>query len=170
MTRVAARAALALSIVIGHEPSALAQTFSQRGFVETDLVLYPQVTNRDTTRAVAEALARYEPSWRPLPWLRLNGSFDARMATHDQVERAWNVRWWDRTIPRPALAVRRFEAVVTRNGLTVDLGKQFIRWGRADILNPTDRFAPRDYLEVTDTEFLGVTGIRMTYRAGRRDH
>ena len=42
-------------------------------------------------------------------------------------------------------------------------GKQPVRWGKTDILVPTDRFAPRDYLEVTDNDFLGVTGARVLY-------
>src|SRR5205814_6544001 len=33
-------------------------------------------------------------------------------------------------------------------------------WGKADIINPTDRFAPRDFLNVVDSEFLAVTGVR----------
>ncbi|MGH9630300.1 MAG: hypothetical protein ACRD7E_18450, partial [Bryobacteraceae bacterium] len=45
-------------------------------------------------------------------------------------------------------------------------GKQFIRWGKADILNPTDRFAPRDFLSVVDTDFLGVTAARLAYESG----
>jgi hypothetical protein len=43
------------------------------------------------------------------------------------------------------------------------LGKQFIRWGKADILNPTDRFAPQDYLSVVDSDFLAITAARATY-------
>jgi hypothetical protein len=46
------------------------------------------------------------------------------------------------------------------------VGKQFIRWARADILNPTDRFAPRDFLNVVDTEFLPVTAARPALRLG----
>ena len=45
-------------------------------------------------------------------------------------------------------------------------GKQFVRWGKADVLNPTDRFAPRDLLEVVDNDFLGVTAVRATYERG----
>jgi hypothetical protein len=48
----------------------------------------------------------------------------------------------------------------------LDLGKQFIRWGKTDIVTPTDRFAPRDFLNVIDTEFLPVTGVRGGIRAG----
>ena len=37
-----------------------------------------------------------------------------------------------------------------------------MRWGKTDILNPTDRFAPRDYMTVVDSEFLAVTAARFT--------
>ena len=49
----------------------------------------------------------------------------------------------------------------------MELGRQFIRWGKADILNPTDRFAPKDYLSsVVSSDFLGVTAARVTYESG----
>ena len=55
------------------------------------------------------------------------------------------------------LAVRRLSATYTRGKLTVEAGKQFIRWGKTDVLNPTDRFAPRDFVNVVDNEFLAIT-------------
>jgi hypothetical protein len=51
-------------------------------------------------------------------------------------------------------------------GLTIEAGKQFVRWGKTDLVNPTDRFAPRDFLTVVDNEFLGITAIRATYERG----
>ena len=54
----------------------------------------------------------------------------------------------------------------TRGPLTLDLGKQFIRWGKTDIVNPTDRFAPRDFLNVVDNDFLAVTGARGVVQIG----
>jgi hypothetical protein len=50
--------------------------------------------------------------------------------------------------------------------LTVEAGKQLVRWGRTDIVNPTDRFAPRDFLTVVNSEFLGVDAVRGTYERG----
>jgi hypothetical protein len=50
--------------------------------------------------------------------------------------------------------------------VSLDIGKQFIRWGRADILSPVDRFAPRDFVNVLDSEFLPVVGARAAVRAG----
>jgi hypothetical protein len=66
------------------------------------------------------------------------------------------------------LAARRLSALAARGGLTVEAGKQFVRWGKTDVLTPTDRFAPRDYLEVVVNDFLPVTAVRATYeRSGR---
>src|SRR5262249_19943950 len=42
----------------------------------------------------------------------------------------------------------------------------FIRWGKTDILTPTDRFAPRDFVNVVDTELLGVTSVRGVVQTG----
>ena len=87
--------------------------------------------------------------------------------THDQVEDSWRVDISDRGMLRPRCRSAGSPATLTRGPFTVDVGKQFIRWGKTDIVTPTDRFAPRDFLNVIDTEFLAVTGARGG-RAGRR--
>ncbi len=142
---------------------ARAQNFTYRGYLETRLTLYPQAASNDRGRAVSEAVLRWEASWAPSPALRLFGSFDARADTHRQVERRWQLRWQDRGLERPAFAVRRLSASYQRGPLTAELGKRLLRWGRTDILNPTDRFAPRDYLSVVDTDLLGVTAARVAF-------
>jgi hypothetical protein len=142
------------------------QTFTQRGFLETRATLYPQTAPGDSGRLVADALWRWEASWSPHPSLRLHGSFDARTDTHRQVERQWRVDWRDRRSLRPAFSLRRASVHWHRGPVTIEVGKQFIRWGKADILNPTDRFAPRDYLSVTDNEFLAVGAVRTTFEHG----
>lgn len=144
---------------------AAAQTFTSRGFIDGRVFLYPQSAPNDPTNVVGEALARYEPSWKPESWLHVNAAFDARIDTHDQVERRWFVDWEDRGIQRPPFSVRRLSGVLSRGPLTIEVGKQFIRWGKADVLNPTDRFAPRDFLSVVDNDFLGVTAARGTYES-----
>ena len=143
-----------------------AQTFAQRGFFETHFLAYPQTAPNDSGRAVGEALLRYEATWKPWSGWRFAGEVDARADTHRQVERAWDLSWQDRDRRRPAFAVRRLSATYRRGPLTFEAGKQFIRWGKTDILNPTDRFAPRDYLEVVDNDFLGVTAARLTFEKG----
>ncbi len=145
--------------------TALGQDFSQRGFVETRLDFYPQTASNDSGRLVGSALLRWEPAYRFSSAFRLSASFDARTDSHRQVERSLRLDWRDRDIERPAFSIRRLSAIYHRGPFTVEAGRQFIRWGKTDILNPTDRFAPKDFLSVTNTDFLGVTGARVTWEA-----
>ena len=138
-----------------------AQDVTQKGFADFKAVAYPQTTTVDPTQLVGEALLRYEVSARPAGWLKLDGGIDGRADTHDQT--AWDgLDWSDRTVQRPALGVRRLNAIVSRGLVTFSVGKQFVRWGKTDTMNPTDRFAPRDFLAVFDNEYLAVTSARLT--------
>jgi hypothetical protein len=143
-----------------------AQRLTHRGFLDVRAVAYPQTNGADDERAGLEALARSEAAWDAATWLRVAGALDVRADTRGLVDGEWDIDWQDRGLKRPSLSVRRLQATLARGGLAIDVGKQFIRWGRTDILNPTDRFAPRDYLEVTDSEFLGVTAARISYERG----
>jgi hypothetical protein len=145
---------------------AVAQNFHQRGFLETDLTLYPETAVNDSSHAVDSSLFRYEASYKVVPWLRVEGSIDVRFDTHQQVERVAHLDWQDRSLQRPALSAREFNATITKGKLTAEFGKQFVRWGKADILNPTDRFAPKDFLTVTDPDFLAVLAARVIYDTG----
>ncbi|HEY6990501.1 MAG TPA: hypothetical protein VH369_19050, partial [Bryobacteraceae bacterium] len=143
--------------------AACAQDFTQRGFIETTGIFYPQTAPNDSGRAIGEALLRYEAFYKLTPALRFNAAFDARTDTHHETERVLRLSWWDRERLRPAFDVRRLSALYTRGRLTFEAGRQLIRWGKADVLNPTDRFAPRDFLNVVDTGFLGITAARLNY-------
>jgi hypothetical protein len=143
-----------------------AQTFTQRGFIETDLTLYPEAAPNDSGHVISETLFRYESSYKVRPWLRFSSTFDARFDTHQQVERALRLDWKDRSLQRPAVAIRQINATISKGRLSAQFGKQFIRWGKADILNPTDRFAPKDFLSVMDPGFLAVTAARVIYDSG----
>lgn len=143
-----------------------AQEFSYRGFAQIQSTVYPQATPQDNDRMGVEALFRFEPAYKPADWLVLSGSIDARTDTLELVERAWRVDVRDRGLQRPPLSLRHAIVTFRKGTFAVDIGKQFVRWGKADILNPTDRFAPRDFLEVTDDEFLAVTGARVRYERG----
>ena len=49
------------------------QSFTQRGFFETRNYVYPQTAQGDSGRLVSEELLRWEPSWKPRPWIQVNG-------------------------------------------------------------------------------------------------
>jgi len=160
------RAAGVLAWCVAWPALARAQAVTQRGFVEADLFGFPQAAPNDSTRAIGDLLAREELFAAPAPWLRLAAGVDLRANSHDQVEDSWAFDAGDRTIRRPRLSLRRASATITRGRLTVDAGKQFVRWGRTDVVTPTDRFAPRDFLDVFDNEFLAVSGARATVDTG----
>jgi hypothetical protein len=141
-----------------------AQTLSQRGFAEVRATLFPQATPTDRVRAMADVMVREEVFAKPAGWLQLAAGLDLRSNTHDQVEARVDIG--DRGRRRPAASVRRLAATIARGPFTIDIGKQFVRWGKSDIVTPTDRFAPRDFLNVVDTEFLGVSGARGVVQLG----
>ena len=143
-----------------------AQTFSERGFVDGRGVWFPQVAPNDTTRAVGDLWVREDVFVKPATWVQFAAGVDLRANSHGQVEDEWRLDFSDRSIQRPRAAIRRLTATFTAPRFTLDVGKQFIRWGRADILNPTDRFAPRDFMNVVDTEFVPVLGARANVRLG----
>jgi hypothetical protein len=142
------------------------QALTQRGFVEGTARLFPQDAPNDRTRLVGDLVAREEIFLKPAPWIQFAGGVDLRANSHDQVDGRWTIDASDRGVKRPHLSVRRLSATLTHGPFTVDAGKQFIRWGKADIVTPTDRFAPRDFLNVVDGEFFAVTGVRGVALAG----
>ncbi|MBI4904215.1 MAG: hypothetical protein HY820_11300 [Acidobacteria bacterium] len=143
-----------------------AQNFTQRGYIETRGLFFPQTAQGDSGRAIGETVLRWNAALKLGDRWKLAGELDARTDTHRQDERELRLDWQDRSAQRPAISLRRFSATYHRGGLTFEAGKQFIRWGKADILNPTDRFAPRDFLEVVNFDFLGVLAARATYEKG----
>ena len=140
---------------------AAAQTFSHRGYGEALFIAHPQTGILDQTRLIADTLFRWEPTVKAGSW-RFDAALDGRMDSHRMTQHSGEVTYWDRTIRRPALAVARLSTSWARGPLTVELGKQFVRWGKTDILVPTDRFAPRDYLDVSEPQLLGITAARVT--------
>jgi len=145
--------------------AARAQVVSQRGFVEARGVFFPQDAPNDPVNLLGDVLAREELFVKPAPWIQFAAGLDARADTHDQTEAAWRLDFSDRGARRPALSIRRLSASLHYRRVTVDAGKQFIRWGKTDIVTPTDHFAPRDFLDVIDTDFLAVTGVRAAVQA-----
>ena len=155
---------IAAALLLAHS-TVLAQEVSHRGFIQARSVLYPQEAIGDDRQVLVEGLFRYEPTLRIAPWLRAFGGIDLRTDSWDQTDGELQPDFRDRGVLRPTVSIRRLSANINRGGLNLDLGKQFIRWGKTDILVPTDRFAPRDFLEVTNDEFLAVTGARLVYEA-----
>jgi hypothetical protein len=145
---------------------ASAQIVTHRGFVEARATVLPLDAPNDHVNAVGDVLARGEVFVKPAGWIQFAAGLDARANTHDQVRRSWRLDFTDRTILRPAWSIRRLSATLQYRSLTVDAGKQVIRWGKTDIVTPTDHFAPRDFLNVLEADFLAVAGVRGSVQLG----
>ena len=143
-----------------------AQTLTQRGFAEARVTFYPQDAPNDRVNGVADLLLRDDAFLKPAPWIQFAAGLDLRLNTHDQVQGSWRIDIGDRGRLRPAVSIRRLTGTLTRGPMTIDVGKQFIRWGKTDIVTPTDRFAPRDFLNVLDADFLAVSGARGVLQLG----
>ena len=159
-------AAVVLAALLATGRAAVAQIVSQSGFVEGAAFVFPDRAPNDPVRGVADLLGREELFVKPAPWIQLAAGLDLRANSHDQVEDEWRLDFADRGTRRPRASVRRLSATLTYRRLTVDAGKQFIRWGKTDIVTPTDHFAPRDFQNVVSADFLAVTGVRAVLQHG----
>ena len=85
--------------VLGLTAAAFGQSFTQRGFLETDFIGYPQTAPNDSGQAIGEALFRYEAFYKLNSDWQFAGGIDARADTHEQMDRAWELSWDDRQTP-----------------------------------------------------------------------
>ena len=137
--------------------------FQQRGYVDWRGWAFPQTTYNDRAHFVGEMLVHYDVTYGFGPHWKLTGGTETRMDTHHQTEREFRINIDDRGRQRPNFSIRRVSVIHHRGPVTVEVGKQLIRWGKADILNPTDRFAPRDFLAVVDNDILAVHAARVIF-------
>jgi hypothetical protein len=154
-------------LIVAQALDASAQTrvleLAYRGFADVGVVAYPQEAPNDPTRAVADGQFRFEPSMRVRRVFSVAASLEARVDSHDQTES--DFAYWDRAVRRPSFAVRSLTATFVKSRVTLEVGKQFVRWGQSDIISPTDHFTARDYLVTTSSEVLATTAARLTYAA-----
>jgi hypothetical protein len=162
MARRPAFLAIVVFVVVSGPADATAQRFTYRGYAEAAILVYPQTAPNDDDRVIADGLLRVEPAWEIQRGVVVGGAFDVRADTHRETTQSAEVSFWDRTTERPTLAIRRLTFTFARGPISIEAGKQFVRWGQTDILAPTDRFAPRDYLTVPASELLAVTAARVT--------
>jgi hypothetical protein len=140
---------------------------AHRGFVDLKFAAFMQKAANDPQQLIGDTLVREEARLKPSHWLELAGGVDLRSNSYAQVEEEWRLDFENRGTLRPRAAVRRLSATVNAGRFNIEAGNQFVRWGKADVLNPTDRFAPRDYLTVIDSYFLPVLGVRPSVQFGQ---
>jgi hypothetical protein len=154
------RGLLCVAMLLGHAHAASPQTLSQRGFVEAVATGFPREAPNGSSQVLAYLNVREELFARPARWIRGSLGLEFHADSDDLVADDWQIDFLEQGTQRPRLSIRTLDATLTQGSFAVDIGKQFIRWGRTDFISPTDRFAPKDFLNVFDPELLGVTGIR----------
>jgi hypothetical protein len=146
-------------IALAWTTMAAAQVVTYRGSLEARATIFPQEAVNDPERLIGDARARLDVFVKPAGWMLLEGGLEGLGNTYGQVE-GGGLNITDRGLRRPALALRRLNVTLTRRALTVQAGKQVVRWGKTDVVTPTDRFAPRDFLSVIDADSLAVRAVR----------
>src|SRR5262245_8854422 len=107
--------------------SCFAQSYTQRGFLETRSTFYPREGFNDSSHAIGESLFRYEGFYKPSQAFQIAGAVDFRSDTHLQVERDFNLSWQNREIRKPLADVRRLSVTLHKGPVTFEAGKQFVR-------------------------------------------
>jgi hypothetical protein len=150
--RAGATSAAMLALMVASSTSA--QELRVTGYAETDNIGYFEVRDAAGHRGRNEMLAQVDGQavfGRPL---RLFGSVELRadFADHD----------------RDRVYVEELYGDFTYKALDLRLGRQIIAWGKADLVNPTDHLAPRDFTDPleSDDERLGVWAIRPRLQLG----
>ena len=142
--------------------------WSYRGFLENRALYYPSATANDQVRLVDETLLRVEGKLRLPGGFGLSAGLDAQTDSDNQVTRAWRFSWDDRTAQRPPLALRTMSVHYTRGPFRIEAGKQILHWGQMDFSSPTDKLAPRDYLNPASADYLGAFAVRAVVDTGPR--
>jgi hypothetical protein len=152
---------IGLLLLFTVRPVVFAQnSWEHGGFLRESGRIYARTPNPGD--AYAEGQAHFQV-WGRAPIrknLSVRGVFDLRMDTHRNVDRSQGLDWGERGLRQPAGSVSEFYLDAKVGHLDLRLGKQRIRWGRADGLNPADNIIPYDYLETFDDQRLAVPALK----------
>ena len=131
-----------------------AQETRVTGFVETDNIGYVEPDEADQRAGRNELLTQVDgfvAFGRPV---RAFGSVELRVDFADH--------------NRDRVYVEELYADFVHGPLDLRVGRQIIAWGKADLVNPTDHLAPRDFTDPleSDEERLGVLAVRPRIQRG----
>jgi hypothetical protein len=136
------------------------KTWEYGGFLEQNGRFYYRRPNPSDTHAQGSAHLQFWTRAGVTDRLSWRGTWDFRLDTHLDVDRH---RWLDlsqRGLRQPAGSVNEFYFDARLHHLDLRLGKQTIRWGRADGFNPTDNLLPYDYLDTFSEERIAVPALK----------
>src|SRR5579872_3092222 len=117
------RESLCIAAILACVTQAAFGDFRQKGYFESYMRLFPDVTDNDDAHAVADSLFRYEPSFTTKSrQLSIFASLQTEIDSHHQTNRDLEFSWWDRCERRPLFSVRRLSALYRKGILTAEFG------------------------------------------------
>jgi hypothetical protein len=162
--------ALLLAAVAYSLPTAFSQKrFEAGGFLQAGAQFFARRPNPADTYAIGSTRLQLWSRTSLTRYLSLRGTCDLQIDTHHDIDRD---RWSDvsqRGLRIPAGALNELFADVKLGHFDLRVGRQAIRWGRADGFNPTDNLVPYDYLDTFADARLPVNAVKAdTYFGGTR--
>ena len=149
-----------VTLLCGVEIARAQKAWEYGGFLEQGGRIYYRRPNPSDTHAQAGARFQFWTKAAISNRLSWRGTWDFRLDTHHDVDRH---RWLDvaqRGLRKPAGSLSEFYFDLRLNHLDLRLGKQTIRWGRADGFNPTDNLLPYDYVDTFSDERIAVPALK----------
>ena len=136
------------------------------GFVDARWQVYGNAPTRHDAATIARLEGRMALAGPIGENVSLRGSWEFGADSHSDVDER---RWLDvdqRALRRSAGALGDLYVDVALGRLDLRLGKQEIRWGRADSFNPTANLTPFDYLDPLTARWLAAPAAKADLQMG----
>ncbi len=149
-----------MTLLVQPSVTSAEQTQQFGGFLEGVVQAYPRRPNEADTHGFLVGHLQPWGTWTLNQHLFGRVSLDLWLDTHHDIDRD---RWFDinqRGLRRPAGAFRDLYVDAKIGHVDLRLGKQEIRWGRADFFSPTDNVMPYDYLNIVTYNRIPVPAAK----------
>lgn len=131
-----------------------------QGALEFRSILYPKLPSSLDTHFQGTAWLNFSVQRRWEGFGKIFVSSLAEIDTHHDVARTRLIDWNERDLRHPVFRPREAYWENRFGRLDLRVGRQEIRWGRADGINPTDNLEPYDFLNPFLEERLPVTAVK----------
>ncbi len=141
-------------------PALAQKTFEVGGFFYGNGQFYSRRPNPPDTYALGTSRFQLWSSGSLGKRISWRAAYDLRIDTHNNVDRTNWLDFSERGLQQPAGSLSELYVELKLSRFDFRVGRQEIRWGRADGYNPTDNLIPYDYLDTTAEERIAVPAVK----------